>query len=147
MYMIGELTFFLGLQITQSPKGTCITQSKYPKEILKKFGMAESAPVSTPITTSCKLNKEDESPSVDSTLYRSMVGSLLYLTASRPNIMQGVGMVAIFQSSPKEFHVMVVKRIFRYLKGTSDLGLWYPRNKGFELISYIDVDWAGSVDE
>jgi hypothetical protein len=147
MSMIGEITFFLGLQITQSPKGMFITQSKYLKEILKKFGMAESAPVSTPMTTNCKLNKEDESPSVDSTLYRSMVGSLLYLTASRPDIMQAVGMVERFQSSPKESHVMVVKRIFRYLKGTSDFGLWYPRNKGFELISYTDVDWAGSVDE
>ena len=85
--------------------------------------MAESAPISTPMTTSCKLSKEYESPSIDSTLYRSMVGSLLYLTTSRTDITQAVGMVAVFQSSPKKSHVMVVKRIFRYIKGTLDFGL------------------------
>ena len=87
MSMIGELTFFLGLQITQSHKIMFISHSKYLKEILKKFGMVESALFNTPMTTSCKLNKEYESPSVDSTLYGSMVGSLLYLTASIPDIM------------------------------------------------------------
>jgi hypothetical protein len=99
------------------------------------------------MTTNCKFNKEDESPSIYSTLYRYMVGSLLYLTASRPDIMHAVGMVAIFKSSPKESHVMVVKRIFRYIMGTLDFGLCYPRNKGFELISYTIDDWVGSVDE
>jgi hypothetical protein len=76
-----------------------------------------------------------------------MVGSLLYLTASIHDIMQAIGMVKIFQSSPKESHVMVVKRIFRYIKGTSDFSLWYPRNKGFELISYTNADWDSSVDD
>ena len=100
-----------------------ITQSKYLKEVLTIFGMAESAPISTLMTTSCKLSKEDKSPSIDSNLYISMVVSLLYLTASKPDIMKVVGMVEIFQSSPNESHVMVFKRIFRYLKGTSDFGL------------------------
>jgi hypothetical protein len=145
--IIGEINFLLGLQITQSSKGMFITQSKYLKEILKKFGMVESAPISTPMTISCKLSKEDELPSVDSTLYRYMFRSLLYLNVSRPYIMQAVGMVARFQSSPKESLVMDVKRIFRYLKGTSYFGLWYPRNKGFELIACTNVDWAGSVDD
>ena len=109
--------------------------------------MDECAPLITPMITICKLSKEYESPFVYSTLYKSMVGSLLYLIASKPNIMQAVGMVARFQSSPKESHVMAIKIIFRYLKGTSDFVLWYPRNKGFELIAYTHVDWAGSVDE
>jgi hypothetical protein len=147
MSMIGEITFFLGLKITQSLKIMFITRSKYLKKIIKMFGMDESAHVSTPMRTNDKLNKEDESPYVYSTLYKSMVGSLLYLTTSRPDIMQVVGMVEIFQSTPKESHVMVVKRIFRYLKDTSEIGLWYLRKKGFELIDYTDVDWSGSVDE
>ena len=88
------------------------------KEILKKFGMDESAHVSTPMQTSYKFNKEYESPSIDSTPYRYMVGSLLNLTTLRPDIMQTIGMVERFQSSPKESHVMVFKRIFRYLKCT-----------------------------
>ena len=96
MSMIGELTFFLGLQISQDSTSTFISQSKYLKDMLHKFGMKDSSPICTPMVTSCKLRKEDESPAVDQTVYRSMIGSLLYLTASRPDIMQAVGLVARF---------------------------------------------------
>jgi hypothetical protein len=91
MSMLGELSFFLGLQIHQSERGIFISQSKYLKEILKKFGMENCALVSTPMTTSCKLNKDDDAPEIDQTMYRSMIGSLLYLIASRPDIIQAVG--------------------------------------------------------
>ena len=120
MSMIGELSFFLGLQISQTSEGIFISQSKYLREMLSRFGMAYCAPVGTPMPTSCKLSIDDQSPQVDTTLFRSMIGSLLYLTASRPDIMQAVGMVARFQACPKESHVIAVKRIFRYLKGTSE---------------------------
>ena len=113
--------------------------------MLSKFGMVECSPVSTPMTTCCKLSKDDESPSVDATLYRSMIGSLLYLTASRPDIMQAVGMVARYQASPKESHVAAVKRIFRYLKGTMEFRFWYPKNSHIELTSFSDADWAGNL--
>jgi hypothetical protein len=125
MSMLGELSFFLGLQIHQSKKGIFISQRKYLKEILKKFGMENYAPISTPMTTSCKLNKYDDAPEIDQTMYRSMIGTLLYLTTSRPDIMQVVGLVGRFHSNPKETHVLAVKRIFRYLQGTIDYGLWY----------------------
>jgi hypothetical protein len=97
--------------------------------------------------TGCKLSKDDESPEENQTLYRSMIGNLLYVTTSRPDIMQAVGLVARFQSTPKETHVQAVKRIFRYLKGTLDFGLWYSRSKDFTLTTYTDADWVGSIDD
>ena len=99
--MIGELTFFLGLQISQDPTGIFISQYKYQKEMLKNFGMMECSSVSTPMIMGCKLSKEDESPIVKQTMYKYIIGSLLYLAASRPDIMQVVGLVAIFQANPK----------------------------------------------
>ena len=120
MSLLGELTFFLGLQVSQSNKGIFIYQTKYIKYMLKKFKMENSNTISTPMVTSCNLSKDDESLEVDHTMYRSMIGSLLYLTATRPDVMQVVGLVARFQSAPKETHVTAVKRIFRYSKGTME---------------------------
>ena len=144
MSMIGELNFFLGLQIKQSKDGLFINQSKYIRDLLKKFGMENSKPYGTPMATSTKLSKDEEGKSIDPTLYRGMIGSLLYLTASRPDIMFSVCMCARFQSSPKESHLVAVKRIFRYLAGTQNLGLWYPKENNFELIGYSDADYAGN---
>ena len=125
MSMLGELTFFLGLQVSQSAKGTFLSQTKYIKEMLKNFKMEESKSVSTPMITGCKLSKDDESLEVDHTMYRSMIGSPLYVTDTKPDVMQVVGLVSRFQSSPKETHVAAVKIFLRYLKGTVDYGLWY----------------------
>ena len=147
MSLLGELSFFLSLQISQFDKGIFISQMKYIKEMLKKFRMEDCKPVSTPMVTGCKLSKDDESKEVDQRQNRSMIGSLLYVTTSRPDVMQAVGQVARFQASPKESHVLAVKRVFRYLKGTMDYGLWYPKGKELTLITYIDADWAGSVDD
>jgi hypothetical protein len=129
MSLLGELSFFLGLQIRQNNKGIFISQTKYIREMLKRFGMEDCKPVITPMQTSCKLSKDDDSKSTDQRQYRSMIGSLLYVTASRPDVMQAVGQVARFQEAPKESHVLAVKRIFRYLKGTEEFGLWYPKGK------------------
>ena len=123
MPMLGELTFFLGLQVSQSERGTFISQTNYMKEMLKKIKMEESKPVSTPMVTCCKLSKDDESLEVDHTMYRSMIGSVLYVIATRPYVMQVVGVVSKFQLVPKETHVVAVNRIFRYQKGTVDYGL------------------------
>jgi hypothetical protein len=90
--------------------------------------------------TSCKLSKDDDSKFIDQRQYRSMIGSLLYVTTSKLDVMQEVGQVARFQEAPKESHVLTVKRIFRYLKGTQEFGLWYPKGKDLSLISYTDVD-------
>jgi hypothetical protein len=131
MYMIGELSFFLGLQITQRSEGMFISQEKYLREILKRFQIEDSKPMGTPMVIGCKLSKDDDSPDVDQSSYRSMIGNLLYITTSHPNIMHVVGMVGTFQSAPKQSHLLAVKRIFRYLKETMTYGLWYPRNQNF----------------
>jgi len=145
--MLSELTFFLGLQVTQIDTGILISQTKYIKEMLKKFRMEDYKPMSTPMVTRCKLSLDDDSPKVDQTMYRSMVGSLLYATSTWPDIFQVVGVVGRFQSAPKETHMKEVKRIFRYVKGTLKFGLWFPKIEYFTSTTYIDVDWVGSVDD
>jgi hypothetical protein len=110
MSMIGELSYFLGLQVKQSSAGIFISQEKYLKEILKKFQMEDSSTVSTPMVVGCKLSKDDISPDVDQRTYRSMIGSLLYITTSRPDIMQAVGMVGRFQSAPKQSHLVAYQK-------------------------------------
>ena len=97
--------------------------------------------------TGCKLSKDDESLEVDHTMYRSMIGSLLYVTATWLDVMQVVGLVYRFHSSPKETHVTVVKIIFKYFKGTMDYGLWYPKSQEFILKAFTNANWAGSVDD
>ena len=109
--------------------------------------MEDSEPVGTPIVMGCKLSKDDESLEADHTMFRSMIGSLLYVTTTRPDVMQVVGLVARFQSAPIETHVTAVKRIFKYLKGTMEYGLWYSKGQDFTLKVFIDVDWVGSVDD
>ncbi|GKA94685.1 retrovirus-related pol polyprotein from transposon TNT 1-94 [Tanacetum coccineum] len=143
MSMMGELNFFLGLQIKQIEDGIFFNQSKYIKEMLKKFGLEDSKPTKTPMSTEIKLTKEDEADSVDSSKYQGMIGSLLYLTASRPDIMFSVCSCARFQENPKTTHLEAVKRIFRYIRGTSHLGLWYPKGTEIETIVYADFDHAG----
>jgi hypothetical protein len=118
MSLLGEISFFLGLHICQRNQGIFVSQTKYIREMLKTFGMEDCKPVNTPMKTSCKLRKDDDSKSTDQRQYRSMIGILLYAIASRPDLIQEVGHVARFQAAPKESHVLVVKRIFIYLKGT-----------------------------
>ncbi|GJS17662.1 putative ribonuclease H-like domain-containing protein, partial [Tanacetum coccineum] len=144
MSSMGELTFFLGLQVKQKPNGIFISQDKYVDEILKKFDFANVKSASTPIETQKPLVKDEEASDVDVHLYRSMIGSLMYVTASRPDIMFVVCACSRFQVTPKTSHLTAVKRIFRYLKGKPKLGLWYPRESTFDLESYSDSDYAGA---
>ncbi|KAL4297592.1 hypothetical protein GQ457_12G032270 [Hibiscus cannabinus] len=143
MSMMGELSFFLGLQIKQRKNDIFINQAKYMKEKLKKFGLENVKPQESPMSSSIKLDKDEEGKCVDSKLYRSMIGSLLYLTASRPGIMFSVCLCARFQANPKESHLKAVKRIFRYLQDTPSLGLWYLRDSTFDLHTYSDADYGG----
>jgi hypothetical protein len=143
MSMMGELKFFLGLQIKQTEEGIFLNQSKYIIDLLKRFRLTNAKAYETPMSPSTKLDKDEKGKPVDVKLYRGMIGSLFYLTASRPDIMFSVCLCARFQSCPRESHLIAVKRIFRYLLGTIDLGLWYPKSKSFDLISYTDADFAG----
>eukprot|EP00253_Pinus_taeda_P012101 PITA_12101 len=147
MSLLGELTYLLGLQIQQKEGGIFLSQTKYLKQILKKYGMEDAKPVCTPMVTGCSLSANDESTVVHQPTYRSMIGSLLYLTGTRPDIMHVVGIVGRFQENPKETHLQAVNRILKYLQGTQNYGLWYPRDTDLTLHAYTDVDWAGSVDD
>ncbi|WVZ75827.1 hypothetical protein U9M48_023856 [Paspalum notatum var. saurae] len=126
MSMIGEQNFFLGFEIKQVKGGIFIHQEKYCRDLLKKFKMGDCKPISTPMSTNEHLNADVDGKPVDQSNYRSMIGSLLYLTASRPDIMFSVCLCARFQAAPKESHLTAMKRILRYLKHTPSIGLWYP---------------------
>ena len=129
MSMIGELSFFLGLHIIQSSEGLFLSQEKYLKDMLKRFQMEDSSSVCMSMVVGCNITKDDPSPDVDQRRYRLMIGSLLYITTSHPYIMQVVGMVGRFEYAPKKSHLVDVKRIFKYLKGTMTYDLWYPTNQ------------------
>jgi hypothetical protein len=140
--MMGVFTFFLEFQIKQVKDGTFISQMNYIRDILKKFSMDNAKPIKTLMDTNGHLDLDMGGTSVDQNVYRSMIGSLLYLCASRPDIMLSVCMCARFQAAAKDFYLRVVKRIMRYLVLTPNLGLWYPKGSLFELIGYSDVDYV-----
>jgi hypothetical protein len=140
--MMGELKYVLGFQIKQLQEGTFISQTKYIQDILKKFGVKNAKPIKTPMGTNGHLDLDTGGKSVDQKVYRSMIGSLLYLCASRPDIMISVCMCARFQANPKEAHLRAVKRIMRYLVYTPKFGFWY-QGIYFDLIGYSNADYVG----
>ncbi|GKD21370.1 uncharacterized mitochondrial protein-like protein, partial [Tanacetum coccineum] len=142
MSMMGVLTYFLGFQIKQSKRGISINQEKYAKDLLKKYEINGSS-VKTPMVPRNNLGPDLSGKAVNVTQYRGMIGSLMYLTASRPNIQFSTYLCVRYQANPKESHLIAVKRIFRYLKGTPSLGLWYPKFSGFNLKGYSDSDYVG----
>nr|XP_016458408.1 PREDICTED: uncharacterized mitochondrial protein AtMg00810-like [Nicotiana tabacum] len=144
---MGELTFFLGLQIQQTEEGTFICQTKYAKELIQKFGMNIAKSIGTPMSPAKNLDKDEQVTPVNETKYRGMIGLLLHLIASQPNIMFGVCKCARFQSAPKESHFTAVKRIIRYLIGNVSHGLWYPRSNSFKLEGFSDADLAGDKED
>ncbi|GKC83471.1 retrovirus-related pol polyprotein from transposon TNT 1-94, partial [Tanacetum coccineum] len=146
MSLMGELKFFLGLQIHQSPRGIFISQSQYTLEILKKHGMDGCDSMSTPMATA-RLDADLHGTPTDQMKHRSMIGGLMYLTASRPDIDFATFVCACYQARPTVKHLKEVKRIFRYLRQTYNMGLWYLKDFGFELIAYSDADHAGCHDD
>ncbi|GJW24936.1 retrovirus-related pol polyprotein from transposon TNT 1-94 [Tanacetum coccineum] len=132
-----------GLQISQSPRGIFLNQSKYALESLKKYGMESCDPVDTPMVEKSKLDEDTLGKAVDPTHYRGMVGTLMYLTSSRPDLVYVVCMCARYQARPTEKHLHAVKRIFRYLRGTVNRGLWYPKDSAIALTAFADADSRG----
>nr|GEW33499.1 putative ribonuclease H-like domain-containing protein [Tanacetum cinerariifolium] len=147
MSAMGELNFFLGLQVLQKEDGIFLSQDKYVREILKKFGYSDVISSNTPMDKENPWGKDRTGKDVDLYLYRSMIGSLMYLTASRPDIMFAVCACARHQVTPKEYHLHAVKRIFRYLKGHPKLGLWYLKEAPFDLVAYSDSDYGGATQD
>ncbi|GKA60128.1 retrovirus-related pol polyprotein from transposon TNT 1-94 [Tanacetum coccineum] len=146
MSMMGELKFFLGLQVHQSPRDIFISQSQYAIELLKKHGLDEYVSMSTHMATE-KLDADLQGTPTDQTTYRRMIGGLMYLTASRPDIAFATFVCARYQARPTVKHLKEVKQIFWYLRQSYNMGLWYPKDSGFELIAYSDADHAGCKDD
>ncbi|GJW23121.1 retrovirus-related pol polyprotein from transposon TNT 1-94, partial [Tanacetum coccineum] len=142
MLIIGEMTFFLGLQVNRSPRGIFINQSNYVLEILKKHGMETCESVRTQMEIKDKLDLDKNGTLVDATKYRSMTGALMYLTSSRSGIVHATYLCARYQTKPIEKHLKKVKRIFHYLGGTVNMGLWYTKDSGFELTGFSYVDYT-----
>nr|GFB61418.1 retrovirus-related Pol polyprotein from transposon TNT 1-94 [Tanacetum cinerariifolium] len=146
MSMMGKISFFLGLRISHNPRGIFINQSKYTLESLKKYGFESCDPVDTPIVEKSKLDKDREGKAVDPSHYRGMIGTFLYLTASRSGLQFAICMCARYHARPTEKHVHAVKRIFRYLRGTINRGLWYPKDSSVALTAFADADHVGCQD-
>jgi hypothetical protein len=143
MSMMGELQFFLGLQIKQAKEATFVHQAKYTKDILNKFKMDESKPLSTLMSMTTALDTDEDGEPVDQKEYQSMIGSLLYLTTTRPDIQFSVCLCTRFQASLRTSHQLAVKRIFRYFRYTPELGLWYSASSSLSLLVFFGADFAG----
>ena len=144
---LGLMSYFLGLEVKQGKDGIFVSQEAYAKEILRKFKMEDCNPVSTPVESGVKLSRFDEGKAVDARLYKSLVGSLRYLTCTRPDILYGVGLVSRYMEEPKSTHWKTIKRILRYIRGTLSHGLLYSHTNNFTLHGYSDSDWGGDVDD
>ena len=144
MSMMGELIYFLRLQIKQCKNGTFLNQAKYTLELLKRFDVSNSKPFTTPMNPSLELDSNPNDKKMDVTLYRGMIGSLIYLTTSRLDIMLSVCLCARYLANPREMHLSIVKCIMRYLVGTPHLGIWHPKSTTCSLLGYLDVNFVGS---
>ncbi|GAA0156010.1 transmembrane signal receptor [Lithospermum erythrorhizon] len=149
MIDLGSLSYFLGIKVIQSEKWIFIYQKKYAEEVLKRFGMMECNHVNNPIAPGVKVNKDPDENAVDETLFKQIVGSLMYLTATRPDLMFVTSIISRYMAKPTELHMQIAKRALRYVKGTTQLGIMYQRDtemKG-KLKSYTHSDYAGDMDD
>ena len=147
MTNIGLMAYYLGIEVKQMEDGIFISQEGYEEDILKKFEMLNSNLVSTPVECGVKLSKHDNEEKVNPTFFKSMVGSLRYLTCIRPDILFGTVLVNRYMEAPTMTHLKAAKRILCYLKGTLDYGLLYSPSKDFKLVGYSDSDWARDTND
>jgi len=146
------IDYFLGLEVVHTQSGILLHQKKYILEVLKKFNMADCIPMPTPVIANLKLTEALEEAVVDASLYKQLFGSLIYVCNSRPGISYGVGLVSIFMTIPRAPHLLAAKHILRYLRGTIELALYYPKKKknrfmGRVLKGWSDSDWCGDKVE
>ncbi|KAH9805142.1 hypothetical protein KPL71_002337 [Citrus sinensis] len=144
---LGLMAFFLGMEIKQNENEIFICQKKYAREILKKFKLEECKEMSTPMNSKEKLCKEDGTEKVDQAYFKSLIGCLMYLTATRPDILNAVSILSRFMHCASEWHLKAAKRVLRYVKGTCNFGIKFTRSKEFKLFGYSDSDWGGSIDD
>ena len=144
---LGKMRYFLGLEVLQRSDGIFISQKKYALEVLQRFGMDKSNSVHNPIVPGFKLMKDEGGVKVDKTYYKQVVGSLMYLTATRPDMMFVVSLISRYMENPTELHLQAAKRVLRYLQGTTEFGIFYRKGGDDELVTYTDSDHAGDLDE
>ncbi|XP_019259248.1 PREDICTED: uncharacterized protein LOC109237396 [Nicotiana attenuata] len=142
---IGLMSYYLGIQVAQRKDVIFISQGEYAKEILKKFEMENCNPVSTPVECEAKIFKHGDGDRVNPIFFKSLIGSLRYLSCTRPDILFGVGLLSRFMETPTISHLKVAKRILRYIKGTLDYGILYSSSKESKSVGYCDSDWAGDI--
>ncbi|KAI4312157.1 hypothetical protein MLD38_037000 [Melastoma candidum] len=139
--------YFLGFEIHQENDGIFFNQKKYATDLLKKFRMNEAKSVPTPLVANLKLVKDDGSDAADATLFRSIIGSLLYLSTSHPDLMFAASYLSRFMQSPSQIHLCAAKRVLRYVKGTVDFSIRFVKNKSSNLQGFCDSDWTGSIED
>jgi hypothetical protein len=144
---LGTLHYYLGVEVSQHPNQIFLSQTKYAIELLKKFRMEDCKPSLTPMEQKLKLSKFEGGELVNSTKYMKLVGSLIYLRNTRPNLSYSVSILSRFMQEPRESHWNLAKRVLRYIQGTKDFDLLYKRNKKFTLVGYSDADFAGDIDD
>lgn len=144
---LGLMHYFLGIEVIQLGVGIFISQKKYVSDVLERFNMLQCNPVSTPSETGLKLSKDHDGERVDSTYFKQIVGSLMYITSTRPDIMHAVSTLSRYMENPTKMHLMAAKRVFRYLKGTTDFGILYKKGKMSSVYGYTDSDYAGDIDD
>ncbi|CAM8990990.1 unnamed protein product [Rhodiola kirilowii] len=143
---MGLMSYFLGIEVEQADSGIFISQKKYAKDILKRFKFEGMKAVRTPVAERMEMMKEGTGELVNPTYFKSIVGSLRYLTSTRPDIVYGVGLISRFMEKPQQSHLLAAKRILRYISGTIDYGIMYSHTEEFCLTGYTDSDWAGDVE-
>lgn len=144
---LGKMRYFLGIEVMQFDGGIFISQRKYVLEVLRRFGMEQSNSVQNPIIPGFKIFKDENGIEVNGSFYKQLVGSLMYLTATRPDIMYAVSLISRYMSKPTELHLLAAKRVLRYLQGTTNFGILYKKGGNKELIGFTDSDYAGSVED
>ena len=147
MKNLGKMRYFLGLEVLQRFDGVFISQKKYALEVLKWFGMDKSNFVHNPIVPGFKLVKDEGGVKVNKTYYKQIVGSLMYLTATRPDMMFVVSLISRYMENPTELHLQAAKRVLRYLKGTTEFGIFYKKGGDDELAAYTNSDYAGDLED
>ena len=145
---LGQMRHFLGIEVKQCANGIFICQRRYAQEVLSRFGMQNSNAVKNPMVPGTRLSKDKGRMSVDETLFKQLVGSLMYLTVTRPDLMYTVSLISRFMTNPTTAHWPAAKRVLRYVKGTTNLGILYKKGAGSpKLVSFIDSDYVGDLDD
>ncbi|CAL1361578.1 unnamed protein product [Linum trigynum] len=144
---LGLMHYFLGIEVAQTEAGIFLCQKKYVGEVLEMFQMHQNNPAATPAVVGLKLHKDQGGKLVDSTMYKQIVGSLMYLTATRPDIMYAMSLISRYMENPIELHLLEAKRILRYLQGKRSLGMFYKKEGKTPLLGFTDSDFAGDMDD